>query len=95
MEKVFDMRTASLTEAETHLNDLIEQTKVDGPIVITRDGEAVAVLLSPMNNGDLENILITRSRRFQRMLERTRAIIREGKSVENVSGASASEVHCA
>jgi PHD/YefM family antitoxin component YafN of YafNO toxin-antitoxin module len=59
----------------------VDQAKKDGPIVITRNGKAVAVLLAPIDDDDLENILLTRSPRFQAMLEQSRESVRAGRGI--------------
>jgi hypothetical protein len=49
----------------------------DGPIVITRNGKAVAVLLVPNDDDDLERLLLERSPHFQAMLNRSRQSVKE------------------
>jgi len=43
-----------------------------GPIVITRNGKPVAVLLAPEDDEDLERILLARSLRFRSLLDKSR-----------------------
>ena len=50
-------------------------------IVITRNGRPAAVLLTPLNEDDLEGLLLARSPRFQVLLERSRRSIRAGKGL--------------
>jgi prevent-host-death family protein len=75
------MRIASLAEVKARLSAYVEQAKTEGPVVITRNGKAVAVILAPVDDDDLENILLTRSPRFQAMLEQSRESIRSGKGL--------------
>ena len=75
------MRIASLAEVKTKLSAYIERSKKEGPVVITRNGKAVAVLLAPLDDDDLESILIARSPRFQAMLEKSRQSIKAGKGI--------------
>jgi prevent-host-death family protein len=75
------MRIASLAEVKTRLSAYIDQAKSEGPVVITRNGKAVAVLLAPVDDDDLENLLLTRSSQFQAMLEASRQSIRAGKGL--------------
>jgi hypothetical protein len=63
----------------------------DGPIVITRNGKADRILLAPANDDDLENILITRSPRFQAMLDSSRRSIQEGRGLSEDDFWSATE----
>jgi PHD/YefM family antitoxin component YafN of YafNO toxin-antitoxin module len=53
----------------------------EGPIVITRNGKAVAVLLAPKDDEDLERFLLARSERFQALLNKSRQSIKEGKGL--------------
>jgi prevent-host-death family protein len=75
------MRIASLAEVKTKLSAYIERSRKEGPVVITRNGKAVAVLLTPLDDDDLESILIARSPRFQAMLEKSRQSIKAGKGI--------------
>lgn len=65
------MRIVSLAEVKAGLSAYVEQAKTDGPIVITRNGKAAAVLIAPEDDDDLEIILLSRSRRYQALLERS------------------------
>lgn len=48
------MRIAPLVTVKAQLSAYLEQCKAEGPIVITRNGKAVAVLLAPIDDDDLE-----------------------------------------
>ena len=73
------MRIAPLADVKARLSAYVDECGVDGPIVITRNGKAVAVLLVPNDDDDLERILLGRSPRFQAMLDRSRRSIKDGK----------------
>jgi len=75
------MRIAPLADVKARLSAYVDECGVDGPIVITRNGKAVAVLVVPNDDDDLERILLGRSPRFQAMLERSRRSIKEGKGL--------------
>ena len=75
------MRIAPLADVKARLSAYLEQAETEGPIVITRNGKAVAVLLAPHDDEDLENILIARSPRFQAMLNRSWQSIKAGKGL--------------
>jgi len=72
------MRIAPLAEVKAQLSAYIEQCKTEGPVVITRNGKAVAVLLAPADDDDLEGLLLARSPRFQSLLARSRKSIEQG-----------------
>jgi prevent-host-death family protein len=73
------MRIAPLADVKTHLNAYLDECAVEGPLVITRNGKAVAVLLVPHDDDDLERLLLGRSPRFQALLDRSRQSIKEAK----------------
>lgn len=75
------MRIAPLADVKARLSAYVEQAGSEGPVVITRNGKPVAVLLTPYDDDDLENILIARSPRFQAVLNRSRQSIKAGKGL--------------
>ena len=75
------MKIAPLAEVKAQLSAYIDQCETQGPVVITRNGKAVAVLLAPADDDDLESLLLSRSPRFQSLLARSRASIKEGKGL--------------
>jgi len=75
------MRIAPLADVKARLSAYVEQCEAEGPIVITRNGKAVAVLLAPQDDDDLERILVGRSPRFQALLNRSRESIAAGKGM--------------
>ena len=72
------MRIAPLADVKARLSAYVDECGADGPIVITRNGKAVAVLLVPNDDDDLERLLLERLPRFQAMLDRSRRSIKEG-----------------
>ena len=75
------MRIAPLADVKARLSAYVEQCETDGPVVITRNGRAVAVLLAPVDDDDLEGLLLARSPRFQGLLARSRQSIKSGKGL--------------
>lgn len=75
------MVMASLTDVKAHLSDYIEQARTNGPVAITRNGKVVAAILAPVDDDDLEMLLISRSPKFQAMLEQSRESIRRGEGL--------------
>jgi prevent-host-death family protein len=74
------MRIAPLADVKARLSAYVEEC-ADGPIVITRNGKAVAVLLAPADDDDLERLLLARSPRFQALLNKSRQSIKQGKGL--------------
>src|SRR5436853_5854917 len=77
------MRIAPLASVKARLSAYLEECKEEGPIVITRNGKAVAILLAPIDDDDLEGLLLARSPRFQNLLDKSRASIQAGKGLSS------------
>ena len=75
------MRVAPLADVKARLSAYVDECGVEGPIVITRNGKAVAVLLVPDDDDDLERLLLGRSPRVRALLDRSRQSIKEGKGL--------------
>lgn len=75
------MRIAPLATVKSRLSAYVDQCETEGPIVITRNGKAVAVLLAPVDDDDLERLLLARSPRFQSLLGKSRQSIEAGKGL--------------
>jgi len=75
------MRIAPLADVKARLSAYLDECSAEGPVIITRNGKAVAVLLVPYDDDDLERLLLARSPRFQAMLDRSRKFIKEGKGL--------------
>lgn len=75
------MRIAPLADVKARLSAYVDDCGAEGPVVITRNGKAVAVLLAPSDDDDLERLMLGRSPRFQALLNRSRQSIRKGKGL--------------
>jgi prevent-host-death family protein len=75
------MRIAPLADVKARLSAYVDQCATDGPVVITRNGKAVAVLLAPADDDDLEGLLLARSPRFQAMLNQSRQSVKAGRGL--------------
>jgi prevent-host-death family protein len=75
------MRIAPLADVKARLSAYLDEAGTSGPIVITRNGKAVAVLVAPVDDDDLERMLLARSPRFQAMLNKSRQSIKAGKGL--------------
>ena len=65
------MSTASLAKVKARLSAYITQCQRDGPVVITRNGKPVVVMIAPEDEEDLEQLLIAYSPRIQAIFEPT------------------------
>ena len=79
------MRVAPLADVKARLSAYLDQCASEGPVVITRNGKAVAVLLAPYDEDDLERLILTRSPRFQALLERSRQSLIKGKGLSEAA----------
>jgi prevent-host-death family protein len=75
------MRIVPLADVKARLSAYVEQAETEGPIVITRNGKPVAVLLVPSNDDDLESLILARSPRFRALLDKSRQSIKAGKGL--------------
>ena len=75
------MRIASLAEVKAKLSAFLDEAGNSGPVVITRNGRAVAVLLAPSDDDDLERLLLSRSPRFRALLSKARSSIEAGQGI--------------
>ena len=77
------MRLAPLADVKAKLSAYLDEVKTNGPIVITKNGRTAAILLVPTDDDDLERLLLTRSPRFQAMLNRSRKSVRAGRTIKH------------
>jgi prevent-host-death family protein len=75
------MRIAPIADVKARLSAYLDECGTQGPLVITRNGKAVAVLLVPSDDDDLERLVLGRSPRFRALLQRSRQSIKEGKGL--------------
>ena len=73
------MKIVSLAEVKAKLSAFLDEAESSGPVVITRNGRAVAVLLAPADDDDLERLLLSRSPRFRALLTKARSSIQAGE----------------
>ena len=77
------MKIAALADVKAHLSAYVDECQNEGPVIITRNGKAAAVLLAPKDNDDLERLMLSHSRRFQSLLSKSRRSIKAGKGVSH------------
>ena len=77
------MRIAPLAAVKAKLSAYIEQSETEGPVVITRNGKAVAVLVAAINDDDVESLVLARSPRLQKLLKKSRTSIKAGRSLSS------------
>lgn len=71
------MKTVEMHEATKTLGECVSEAGTE-PLVITRQGKPIAVLL-PLENADLETVSLSTNPRFLELIERSRSrLIEEG-----------------
>lgn len=75
------MKIAALADVKAHLSAYVDECENKGPVVITRNGKAAAILLAPKDDDDLERLILAHSRRFQLLLDKSRRSLKAGKGV--------------
>jgi prevent-host-death family protein len=70
------MNIAPLADVKARFSAYINKTK-EGPVVITKNGRPVVLLLNIADEDDLERILLANSKTFQAMLDAAEQHIKE------------------
>jgi prevent-host-death family protein len=75
------MKIAPIAQVKARLSAYVDEVAKEGPIIITRNGKAAAVLLAPADDEELERLILAYSPRFQALLGRSRQSLKEGKGL--------------
>jgi prevent-host-death family protein len=75
------MKIVPLADAKARLSAYVDECTTEGPVIITRNGKPVAVLLAPADEDDLDRLMLARSPRFQALLAKSRRSISAGKGL--------------
>src|SRR5437667_9081235 len=74
------MKIASVADIKAHLSAYLKES-AQGPVVVTRNGKAVAVLLAVKDDDELERLVLAHSPKFQAILEKSRRQIDESGGI--------------
>lgn len=75
------MRIAPVADVKARLSAYLERVNREGPVIITRNGKPIAVLLAPRDEDELERLMLVHSPRFQALLAKSRASIDAGQGL--------------
>ena len=75
------MKIAPLADVKAKLSAYVDTSEKEGPVVITRNGKPVAVLIAPKDEEDLETLVLARSPRFLARMARARRSVTEGRGL--------------
>src|SRR5205085_5626124 len=64
------MKIASVADVKARLSAYLKES-VNGPVVVTRNGKAVAVLLAVTDDDELERLVLAHSPKFRALLDRS------------------------
>ncbi len=71
------MKIASVAEVKAQFSSFLRASEA-GPVVVTRNGRPVAVIVAVQDEDEIERLLMAYSPRLQAILEESRKQIREG-----------------
>src|SRR5437667_9712401 len=70
------MKIASVADIKARLSAYLKEAE-EGPVVVTRNGKAVAVLLAVTDEDELERLVLAHSPKFQALLDKSVARLRK------------------
>jgi prevent-host-death family protein len=70
------MKIASVADVKARLSAYLRECR-DGPVIVTRNGKPVAVLVAVTDEEELERLVLAHSPKFQALLDRSRRQIEE------------------
>ena len=76
------MKIASLAEVKAGLSAYVKESEA-GPVVVTRNGRPVAVLVGVRDDDDLERLLLAHSPRLQAILTAGRQQLAGGEGISH------------
>ena len=76
------MKIASVAEVKSQFSAFLKASE-GGPVVVTKNGKAVAVIVGVQDEDEIERLLMAYSPRLQQILETSRKQIREGEWVSH------------
>jgi prevent-host-death family protein len=74
------MKIASVADVKAHFSAYLKASE-QGPVVVTRNGKPVAVVLSVTDEDELERLMMAYSPRLQAILAAARARIQAGEGI--------------
>lgn len=70
------MKIAPVADVKAHLSAYIERCK-EGPVIVTKNGRPVAVLVSILEDEELERFVLAHTPRFRKLLDAAEKRIQE------------------
>ena len=76
------MKIASVAEVKAKFSGYLKMSE-RGPVVVTKNGKPVAVILSVSDEDEIERLALAYSPKFQGILEVAEQQIRDGKGIKH------------
>ena len=76
------MKIASVADVKAHFSAYVKASE-QGPVVVTRNGRPVAVLLAVGDEEELERLILAHSPRLRAILDAARQRIRAGAGISH------------
>jgi len=76
------MKIASVADIKAHFSAYLKASE-EGPIIVTRNGKPVAVLLSMEDQEELEGLILAYSPKFQRIMRAAQQQVKEGAGISH------------
>ena len=70
------MKIVPVAEVKAHLSSYLEETS-SGPVIITKNGRAVAVLVAVTDDEELERLIMAHSPRLRQLLDQAASRVRQ------------------
>ena len=76
------MRIAPMADVKAHFSAYIQKCE-EGPVIVTKRGRPVAVLVSMLEDDELERFILAHTPRFRRLLDAAEERIRQTGGVNH------------
>jgi prevent-host-death family protein len=76
------MKSASVAEVKAKFSGYLKASE-KGPVVVSKNGKPIAVLLSVTDEDEIERLLLAYSPKFQSLLDVAEQQIREGRGLKH------------
>jgi prevent-host-death family protein len=74
------MKIASVAEIKANLSAYV-RASAESPVIVTRNGKPVAVLISPSDEDELDRLVLGYSKKFRSILQNSKQQIEEGRGI--------------
>jgi prevent-host-death family protein len=74
------MKIASIAEIKSRFSAYLKASET-GPVIVTRNGKPVAVLLNVADEDELERLVLAYSPRFRTLLDASRHLLQGGEGI--------------